>query len=87
MEVTRDTLICTMTAGQFEDWLRSLGLFSQPQTVEKKYVYGLDGIMSLFDCSKSTAERLKKGKIKDACMQNCRQIIVDVEKALELFNS
>lgn len=48
-------------------------------------VYGLDGIMRLFDVSKGTAWRYRHGCIKDACMQNGNKIIVDTRKALQLF--
>lgn len=48
-------------------------------------VYGLDGIMSLFNISKSTAWRYRHGIIKDACTQNGNVIVVDVKKAFKLF--
>ena len=48
-------------------------------------VYGLDGIMSLFNVSKTTAWRYRNGIIKDACTQRGHVIIVDTAKALSLF--
>ena len=48
-------------------------------------VYGLDGIMDIFDVSKSTAFRYRHGIIEKACTQQGKVIIVDVAKALELF--
>lgn len=55
---------------------------------EKKYVYGIKGIASLFGCSISKANRIKKeGKISEAIYQDGRKIIVDAEKALELLKS
>lgn len=52
---------------------------------DKNYVYGILGIAKLFDCSKSSANRLKKsGVIDKAIIQDGRKIIVDSEKALEL---
>lgn len=51
----------------------------------KKYVYGLEGIMNLFNCSIATANRIKaSGKIDKAITQIGRKIIIDVELALEL---
>lgn len=51
----------------------------------KKYVYGIDGIASLFNCSIPTANRIKaSGKIDKAIKQIGRKIIVDAELALEL---
>lgn len=48
-------------------------------------MYGLNGIMELFNISKSTAWRYRHGIIKDACTQNGNVIIVDVRRALQLF--
>ena len=51
----------------------------------KRYVYGIDGIASLFNCSTPTANRIKaSGKIDKAIKQIGRKIIVDAELALEL---
>lgn len=53
----------------------------------KKYVYGILGIANLFDCSRSTANRLKKSKKIDAAItQIGRKIIVDAELALKLID-
>ena len=61
---------------------------TQPQPItdtERKYVYGILGIVKLFGCSLHTANRIKKsGKIDKAITQIGRKIIVDVELALEL---
>lgn len=52
-----------------------------------KYVYGLKGIAELFDCSISTANRIKNsGVIDKATRQIGRKIIVDAQYALELIN-
>ncbi|MBR8536096.1 DUF3853 family protein [Carboxylicivirga mesophila] len=53
---------------------------------EKSYVYGLSGIRRLFNVSHATAQRYKDTILKDAVMQNGRKIIVDKNKAIELFN-
>ena len=56
-------------------------------TSNPKYVYGLKGLAQLFDCSISTANRIKKSGIIDkATKQIGRKIIVDAEYALELIN-
>lgn len=50
------------------------------------YVYGLDGIMKLYGCSKGTAQRIKNsGVIDDAITQIGRKIIIDSAKALNLY--
>lgn len=52
---------------------------------QKRYVYGYQGIASLFGCSKSTAQRIKKsGVIDDAITQVKRKITVDADLALQL---
>lgn len=51
----------------------------------KRYVYGLAGIAELFNCSKTTANRIKQsGKIDKAITQIGNLIIVDADKAIEL---
>ena len=55
------------------------------QAKQKQYVYGIEGIASLFNCSTPTANRIKaSGKIDKAIKQIGRKIIVDAELALEL---
>lgn len=67
------------------DYMMKMDIFKNISP-EKRYVYGLDGIMSLFGCSKPTAERIKKsGIIDDAISQGNRTIVVDAELALKLF--
>ena len=51
----------------------------------KRYVYGIEGISEIFNCSIPTANRIKaSGKIDKAIKQIGRKIIVDAELALEL---
>lgn len=51
-----------------------------------RYVYGIAGICTLFDCSPSTARRYKDGFLRQVIIQRGRKILVDAEKAIELFN-
>ena len=55
-------------------------------TAQGRLTHGLRGIQELFNCSHKTAQRLKNTVIRDAVMQNGRKIVVDVDRALELFN-
>ena len=58
---------------------------AEPVPLNKKYVYGINGIATLFGCSKPTANRLKKSKKIDAAItQVGRKIIVDADLALKL---
>ena len=60
---------------------------SEPEnSAPKRYVYGLKGIQSIFNCSKSSAYNIKRsGRIDGAISQIGNTIVVDVEKALELL--
>lgn len=52
---------------------------------QKRYVQGYQGIATLFGCSKSTAQRIKKsGIIDEAITQVNRKILVDADPALQL---
>lgn len=52
----------------------------------KKYEYGIIGIAKIFGVSRDTAQKIKKsGVIDGAIFQNNKTIVVDVQKALELF--
>ena len=53
----------------------------------KRYVYGLKGIADLFHVSTKTAMAFKNGIIADACYQSGRTIVVDADRAMELFKS
>ncbi len=94
--INPSTPLATMTCGQFIEQLAAY-LEHHPQTIgaavasapeptpARRYVYGLRGIMQLFNVSNMTAQRYKRTIIKDAVSQNGRKIVVDAEKALELF--
>lgn len=48
-------------------------------------VYGLKGIRELFGVSTTTAQKYKKTWLQPAVIQRGQKIIIDVAKALELF--
>ncbi|KFC20749.1 DUF3853 family protein [Chryseobacterium sp. FH1] len=53
---------------------------------EKKYEYGLKGLAKILGCSVSKASEVKSSGILDkAIIQRGNIIIIDKEKALELF--
>ena len=55
------------------------------ESLSKRYVQGYQGIATLFGCSKSTAQRIKKsGIIDEAITQVNRKILVDADLALQL---
>ena len=59
---------------------------AQVLNAEKKYEYGLKGIAKILGCSLSKASEIKSSGILDeAIIQNGNIIIVDKDKALQLF--
>ena len=76
-----------LTVGEF------LELTNQTPTVsvdnmpaEERLCYGIAGIAQLFNCSMTTANRVKQsGKINKAISQHGRMITVDADLALELM--
>ncbi|CAA7387730.1 MULTISPECIES: DUF3853 family protein [Chryseobacterium group] len=53
---------------------------------EKKYEYGLKGLAKILGCSVSKASEVKSsGILNKAIIQNGNIIIIDKEKALQLF--
>lgn len=84
------TRIIDLTVGQLMELLESAQ--GTPQAVqevkEHRKVYGIAGIAQIFNCSMTTANRIKRsGRIDRAITQHGRIIVVDVELALELFNN
>ena len=64
------------------------GEIVQHKINETKYVYGIVGLAKLLGCSKNHAGKLKStGMFDEAIIQNGRKIIIDSEKALELFKN
>lgn len=88
MTITKETPIAMLTVGQLQSVL-GIGNEKPLPIVKaekpKRYVYGLAGIRALFNVSHVTAQRYKDGILADAVIQNGRKIMVDVDKALELF--
>lgn len=87
--ISNETPIALLTVGQLRELLN---LDKQPEKVvipdtSKRLVYGLHGVRKLFNVSHATAQRYKDTIIKDAVSQNGRKIVIDVDKALELFNA
>lgn len=88
--ITPETRIIDLTVGQLMDLIAK----TQTPVVEKapeqkkRLVYGIAGIAQLFNCSMTTANRIKaSGRIDDAITQHGRIIVVDADKALLLFKN
>lgn len=84
-----------LTAGEFLNLLRQ-GITAgdgkdakaKEEATQRRFVYGIAGIAQLFNCSKTTANRIKaSGKIDKAISQCGRMITVDADLALSLINN
>lgn len=79
-----NTPIAMMTIGQLIDVLQKA--MSSPEPNEKKeYLTGLRGLMTLFGISHKTAQAWKDGFLAPACEQYGKTILIDREKAIQLF--
>ena len=89
MESINDTTpVAMLTVGQLKKLITESSSEEQKHKGKsRRYVYGLEGICSLFGCRLNKAEQLKKSIIKDAVSQHGRKIMVDVEKASALYEA
>lgn len=77
--VNLETPLWQLTVGEFLEISKSL-------IYEKKYEYGLKGLAKILGCSVSKASEIKStGILDDAIVQKGKIIIIDKEKALQLF--
>ena len=89
--ITGETPIAALTVSQFVDLLDKHksapeAPIAPARDYTQGYAYGLKGIRKLFGVSHATAQRYKDTFLKPAVRQNGRKIVVDVAKALELFD-
>ena len=88
MAFQNSTLISTLTVGDLREILRGLQSGESQEVVKPtgRLVYGLRGIQDLFHCSHKQAQFYKDHVIQEAVSQNGRKIVVDADRALQLFN-
>ena len=94
-QITDSTPVAILTVGQqkklFQGWVKELlgvqDITTPSEQLNKRYVYGIAGIASLFNCSYVTAFNLKNGILKPAVFQQGRKIICDAGMAMEIFKS
>lgn len=71
-------------------WQLTIDEFRELQlqiTKEKTYEYGIKGLAKILGCSRSKAYQIKaSGILDDAIIQNGKVIVIDVDKALQLFS-
>lgn len=88
IDIDPNTRLIDLTVGQLLELIQSAsGKTVQEAPKERRFEYGIAGIARIFNCSISTANRIKaSGKIDKAISQRGRLIVIDADKALELFN-
>ncbi len=87
IDIDPNTRLIDLTVGQLLELIESAGKPKQDEPKERRLEYGIAGIARIFNCSISTANRIKaSGKIDKAISQRGRTIIIDADKAIELFN-
>ncbi|MFY1047499.1 DUF3853 family protein [Chryseobacterium sp. GP-SGM7] len=78
-EINLETPLWQLTVGEFLEISKSF-------IYEKKYEYGLKGLAKILGCSVSKASEIKStGILDEAIVQKGNIIIIDKEKALQLF--
>ena len=82
-----ETPLAALTLGQFMEVLTSVDKSTPVQDPERQFVYGLRGIQLLFGVSHKTAQAWKNTWLAPACSQLGRVIMVDRDKAIELFEA
>ena len=90
IRIDPNTRIIDLTVGELMELLEKIKTTPQeaPTKPEKRLVYGIAGIAQLFNCSMTTANRIKaSGRINRAIMQNGRTIVVAADLALELYSN
>ena len=86
--INPNTRIIDLTVGELLELIGKLQMVVHDfmPTKEKRLVYGISGIAQIFNCSMTTANRIKaSGKINRAISQCGRMITVDADLALELM--
>ena len=79
--ITPQTPLCNLTVKEFLEISKNLNS-------ENMYEYGLKGLAKILGCSISKASKIKSsGILDDAIIQKRNIIIIDKNKALELFAS
>jgi hypothetical protein len=88
MAYQNSSLLSTLTVGDLREILREemSGRTGEVVKSHGRLVFGLDGIRELFHCSHKQAQYYKDHIITEAVSQHGRKIVVDADKALELFN-
>lgn len=82
-----NTPLWQLTVGEFLE-LQRMQINLLFSSKSGKYEYGIKGLAKVLGCSRSKASKIKaSGVLDEAIFQNGKMIIIDKDKALELFNN
>lgn len=90
IQISENTRVIDLTVGELMDYIKralpEIGTKEDGESNGRRLEFGLQGIASIFNCSISTANRIKaSGRIDAAISQVGRKMVIDAEKALELM--
>ena len=86
MVIENNRIVATLTVGELKSVIS--GELKVLTKTEKPhhYVSGLKGIQAMFGVSHATAQAYKNTFLAPACIQHGKNILIDQEKAIELFS-
>lgn len=87
-EIDLNKPLWQLTVGEFLELINQhpTNINADNTPKEKRLMYGIAGIAQIFNCSMTTANRIKaSGKINRAISQCGRMITIDADLALELM--
>ena len=80
------TFIADLTVDELQQLIRTT--VAEAMQAQPRWVSGVKGLMDIFDCSKSTALRIKAGgTIDKAIKQQGRTFVTNVPLALQLYGN
>lgn len=86
MKIDPNKFLWQLTVGEFLELVGNPPILEPKPLPTKRLLYGIAGIAQIFNCSMTTANRIKaSGKIDRAITQYGRTIVIDVDMALELL--
>jgi hypothetical protein len=86
--MSQKTYIADLTTEELQDLIYKTVAEAISAQRPQEYLKGIEGLMQIFHCSKSTAKRIKaSGAIKKAIRQQGRTFITNVDLARQLYGS
>ena len=88
MELENSRVLASITVGEYKEMLsQMLDEKVTPKEAPHEMGHGIKCIMERYGVSKTTAQNMKDGCLKEAVIQNGRKIVVDLTHADLLFDT